>query len=118
MRGEVKRGRQEYAKGTIVMSTFPSKKVATKVATKLIERKLCACANFMVVNSVYTWRGKIHNECEYLCLFKTTTPNLCDLKREIISLHPYEVPEVVELKMQSVSSDYLDWMTSVTLPFH
>ena len=117
MRGEAKRGIKKNAKGTIVMSTFPSKEVATKVAMKLIERKLCACANFLVVNSVYAWQGKIHNECEYLCLFKTTTPNLCDLKREIISLHPYEVPEVVELKMQSVSSDYIDWMASVTLPF-
>ncbi len=116
MRGKANRERKELTKGTIVLSTFPSKENATKVARKLLERKLCACVNIMNVNSVYTWKGRVQNGREFLCLFKTTTPNLANLKREIISLHPYEVPEVVELKMQSISSDYLEWMESVTLP--
>jgi periplasmic divalent cation tolerance protein len=32
------------------------------------------------------------------------------LKDAIAKSHPYEVPEIVEVKMNSVSSAYLRWM--------
>lgn len=106
------------AKGSIILSTFPSKKIATKAAMKLLEEKLCACVNIWRVNSLYTWKGKVQREYEFLCLFKTTTHNLTKSKKLILDLHPYEVPEVVEVKMNSVDNDYLNWMASVTLPSH
>ena len=29
-------------------------------------------------------------------------------------MHPYEVPEIVELKMNDVSKSYMSWMMEVT----
>jgi periplasmic divalent cation tolerance protein len=36
------------------------------------------------------------------------------LKDEIKKLHPYEVPEILELKMDDVSRDYLSWLAQST----
>jgi periplasmic divalent cation tolerance protein len=51
-----------------------------------------------------------------LCIFKTTTHNSARLVQEITRLHPYDVPEIVELDMKSVTGGYLKWMNEVTLP--
>ena len=101
--------------GVIVLSTFPSEDLAKKVAQGLLERKLCACVNIMKVSSMYSWKGKIEAEHEFLCFFKTTSIKLRQLKGEIKKVHPYEVPEIVELEMKSASSDYLSWMVDATL---
>jgi periplasmic divalent cation tolerance protein len=102
--------------GSVLLSTFPSEDIATEIVKKLLEEKLCACANILRVDSLYTWKGKIEDGKEFLCIFKTTTHNSARLGQEIIRLHPYEVPEIVELEMKSVTSDYLKWMEEVTLP--
>lgn len=101
--------------GVIVLSTFPSEEVAKKVAQGLLERKLCACVNIMKVSSMYSWKGKIENEQEFICIFKTTSVKLRQLKEEIGKIHPYEVPEIVELEMKSASSNYLSWLVDATL---
>lgn len=101
--------------GVIVLSTFPSEELAKKVAQGLLERKLCACVNIMKVSSMYSWKGKIEDEQEFLCIFKTTSIKLRQLKEEIGKVHPYEVPEIVELEMKSASSNYLSWLVDATL---
>jgi periplasmic divalent cation tolerance protein len=103
-------------KCSILLSTFPSEDIATEVVKKLLEEKLCACANILKVNSLYTWKEKIEDGKEFLCIFKTTTHNSARLAQEIIRLHPYDVPEIVELEMKSVTGGYLKWMKEVTLP--
>jgi periplasmic divalent cation tolerance protein len=102
--------------GAVLLSTFPSEEIAIEVVKRLLAEKLCACANILKVNSLYTWKGKIQNDQEFLCIFKTTIHNSARLRQEIIKLHPYEVPEIVELEMKSVARDYLRWMAEVTLP--
>ena len=101
--------------GVIVLSTFPSEELAKKVAQGLLERKLCACVNIMKVSSMYSWKGKIEDEQEFLCIFKTTSIKLRQLKEEIGKVHPYEVPEIVELEMKSASSNYLSWLVDATV---
>ena len=101
--------------GVMVLSTFPSEELAKKVAQGLLERKLCACVNIMKVSSMYSWKGKIEDEQEFLCIFKTTSIKLRQLKEEIGKVHPYEVPEIVELEMKSASSNYLSWLVEATL---
>ncbi len=101
--------------GVIVLSTFPSEELAKKVAQGLLERKLCACVNIMKVSSMYSWKGKIEDEQEFLCIFKTTSIKLRKLKEEIGKVHPYEVPEIVELEMKSASSNYLSWLVDATV---
>jgi periplasmic divalent cation tolerance protein len=98
--------------GVIIMSTFPTEEVTVEVASKVVRAKLCACVNFTKIRSIYSWHGKIEDQPEFIAFFKTTMRSAKRLKAEIVRLHPYEVPEVVELKMSDVSNPYLSWLNA------
>ena len=38
-----------------------------------------------------------------------------ELKNEIKKLHPYDVPEIVEINVNSMNKPYLDWLVDSTL---
>jgi len=101
-------------RGTIILSTFPNEESVSDVASKVVRNKLCACVNFAQVRSIYSWRGKMEDQQEFIALFKTTAKSAKKLKAEIARLHPYDVPEIVELKMQDVSKSYLSWLVEST----
>jgi periplasmic divalent cation tolerance protein len=101
--------------GIIIVSTYPDKKSISKVAHVLVKRKLAACVNYTQINSIYSWKGKIEDTGEFLALFKTTTKSKQKLKEEIARSHPYQVPEIVELKMNNVNMPYAKWLEESTL---
>jgi periplasmic divalent cation tolerance protein len=100
--------------GIIILSTFPSEESVADIGGRLVKSKLCACVNFTKIRSIYYWRGKIEYQPEFIALFKTTARSAKKLKAEIARLHPYEVPEIVELKMGDVSKSYLSWLVEST----
>jgi periplasmic divalent cation tolerance protein len=102
-------------KPVIIISTFPNKKTITKIANQLVTKKLVACVNITKISSVYSWKGKIENQSEYLALFKTTKKNVQTLKKELKKLHPYDVPEIVEINPLSVNQPYLKWLVDSTV---
>lgn len=102
------------SRGTIIMSTFPSEESVAGVASKVLGSRLCACVNFTKIRSIYAWRGKVEDQHEFIALFKTTARSAKKLKAEIARLHPYHVPEIVELKMGDVSKSYLAWLMEST----
>jgi periplasmic divalent cation tolerance protein len=99
-------------KAVIIISTFPSEEVAADVAKKLVSRKLCACVNFAKTRSIYTWNGKLEDQQEFIALFKSTQNVSKKLKTAIASLHPYEVPEIMELNISDVSKPYMSWLVA------
>ena len=101
-------------KPVIIVSTFPSKQSVTSIANKLVRKKLAACVNITKISSVYTWKGKVENQNEYLALFKTTKKNQSTLKKELKELHPYDVPEVAEINVESINQPYMKWLVDST----
>ena len=97
-------------KPVIIVSTFPSKQSVTSIANKLVKRRLAACVNITAISSIYTWKGKIENQNEYLALFKTTKKNQSVLKKELKKLHPYDVPEIAEINVESINQPYMKWL--------
>ena len=98
------------SKGSIIISTFQSKRSANKIAKDMISRKLCACVNIIKTNSFYYWNNKIQYDDEYLCFFKTVSS--AKLRKELKKIHPYSVPEIVEIKMNNIDKHYLGWLIS------
>jgi len=98
----------------IIVSTFPSKQSVTSIAKLLVKKKLVACVNITKISSVYTWEEKIENRDEYLALFKTTKKNQSVLKKELKKLHPYDVPEIVEINVESINQPYMKWLVDST----
>ena len=109
------RANLSVAMGIVIVSTYPDKKSISRVAHIVVERKLAACVNYTKINSVYTWKGKIEDSKEFLALFKTTEKSKQKLKEEIATSHPYQVPEIVELRMDDVSLPYFKWLEESTL---
>jgi periplasmic divalent cation tolerance protein len=100
------------ARAVIVVSTFSEEAVAADIGKKMVERGLCACVNFTPVRSIYTWKGKVEDQQEYIAFFKTTRESGKELKEALAKLHPYDVPEIIELKLSDVSLPYLSWLES------
>ena len=99
----------------MIISTFPDKKSISKIANYVVKEKFAACVNITKISSVYSWKGKIENQSEYLALFKTTKKNQSRLKKEIKDLHPYDVPEIAEIDITSINKPYLKWVIDSTL---
>ena len=98
----------------IIVSTFPSKQSVTSIANQIVKKKLAACVNITKISSVYSWKGKIKNQDEYLALFKTTKKNQLTLKKELEKLHPYDVPEIAEINVESINQPYMKWLVDST----
>ena len=101
--------------GVIIMSTFPDQESILNVAQDLIvKKKLCACINLIKVRSLYVWKNKLEDQQEFMALFKTTKLSAEKLKSEIKKIHPYEVPEIIEIKMNDVYKTYMSWISEST----
>lgn len=101
--------------GVLIISTFPSEESIVGISKELIvSKKLCACVSLTKVRSIYYWNNKLENQEEFIVFFKTTKLCTKRLKDEIKKLHPYEVPEILELKIDDVPRDYLSWLVRST----
>lgn len=109
------RANLSVAMGIVIVSTYPDKKSISQVAHVVVEKKLAACVNYTKINSIYSWKGKIEDVEEFLALFKTTAKSKQKLKEVIAKSHPYNVPEIVELKMDDANIPYMKWLEESTL---
>jgi len=97
----------------VVFCTFPDVETARAVGRTLVEEGHAACVNVLPgVESIYRWKGKLHTEGEVMAMMKTTIWRYQALEARLIALHPYEVPEVVGVKVEMGSVEYLRWVES------
>ncbi len=102
-------------KSVILISTYPNKKAASKIAKDAIKNRLAACVNISQISSIYSWKGNIEDTSEYLTLFKTTQNNKKALKEMISKTHPYDVPEIAEIDFKILNKLYLNWFKESTV---
>ncbi len=99
----------------VVLVTAPDADKAAAIARVLVDEKLAACGNVVPgVRSIYRWKGKVHDEQEALLVLKTTAAHFEALRESVLELHPYAVPEVLALAVDSGSAPYLAWLESET----
>ncbi len=94
----------------IVFCTVPPE-IAGDMAQSIVESKLAACCSIIPpVQSVYRWKGKVMKQAENMLVIKTLKERFGDLEKHIVRVHPYEVPEIMAVKIEDGSSSYLDWI--------
>ena len=100
----------------LILSTCGSREQAIRIARTLVDKQMAACVNIVgPVESIYRWKHKVETAQEYLLLVKTTAENFERLSAEIRRLHTYQLPEILEFKVESGLEAYLDWIAdSVT----
>lgn len=96
--------------GIILLSTYPDEQTAIKAGKKILRSKIAACVSLTKVRSFYWWNGKIEDSNECMAIFKSVKGNSKELRDAITKSHPYKVPEIIEVELNSVSRSYLDWM--------
>ena len=88
---------------------------APGLAEMLVEQRLAACVNIIEqLRSVYRWQGSVENEPEALLLIKTTASEFPLLQAAILGAHPYELPEIIAVKISAGYPPYLDWIKDST----
>ena len=95
----------------VVLVTVPDAEAGRELARQIGEDRLAACGNVIPgLTSVYRWEGTIQEDQEALVLFKTTEGVLGELKRRVLELHSYEVPEFLALSVTEGNEAYLRWL--------
>ena len=95
----------------MVHCSVPDARTAEAIARTLVEERLAACVTIVPgVRSVYRWQGAIEAADECQLVAKTAASQFEALRDRLIALHPYELPEVVAVKLELGSPEYLDWV--------
>ena len=94
-----------------MLSTVATAEDAERLARALVERGLAACVNVVPgLVSFYRWKGEMQRDEELLLVAKTRAERFEALRRALVELHPYEVPEVVALGVDAGHEPYLRWL--------
>ena len=94
-----------------VLSTVGTSEDAERIARELVERGLAACVNVVAgVTSFYRWKGRLMRDEERLLVIKTRAESFEALRKALVRIHPYEVPEVIALPIERGHPPYLEWL--------
>jgi periplasmic divalent cation tolerance protein len=95
----------------VALSTVGKAEDAERIARALVERRLAACVNVVPgVVSVYRWKGEVCRDGEVMLVIKTRAERIPALREALLALHPYELPELLALPIDSGHSPYLAWI--------
>lgn len=102
---------QPTQQAMVVLCTCASIDAAKPLARALVEESLAACVNIVPgVISVYRWKDSLQEEVEVLLIIKTRREIFPFLEKRIRELHPYELPEILGVTVDSVFQQYFDWI--------
>ena len=105
------------AEELLVFTTVPDEETAEKISQHLVENRLAACVTRTAVcKSVYWWQGKITNDNEHILFIKTQAKRYPELEKALVTIHPYEVPEVIAIPLIQGFGKYLNWLNEETDP--
>lgn len=96
---------------SVVLVTAPDMEVAESLAYTLVDERLATCVNLLPnVTSLYRWEGAVQKAGEVLLMIKTTTDGFEALRSRVGELHPYEVPEILDVAIRGGDRRFLDWV--------
>ena len=99
----------------IVSTTTDTKENADTISSDLLQKKLIACAQRTTTQSSYRWQEKIIESDEILLQMKTKTSLFEHIKKEIESIHTYDVPEIIMIPLLDANDFYLQWIEEETI---
>ena len=94
-----------------IVTTTETREDAARIAEKVLEKKLAACAQIIgPIQSTYWWKGEIESSEEWLCQMKSRKDLFPKIETAIKDIHSYEVPEIIAIPILTGHQPYLLWM--------
>ena len=104
------------ATAILVLTHFPDRDAALRLARVLVTGRLAACVNVGApVESMYHWRGQIETAREVPVTIKTRAALYPRVESAIRANHPFELPEIVAVPLIDGLRPYLDWLAAETV---
>jgi periplasmic divalent cation tolerance protein len=99
----------------ICYCTCPDADSARRIAETLVAERLAACVNRLPgIASTYRWQGEVTTDSEHLLLIKTTAARFEALRTRLLTLHPYDLPELIAVPVEHAHAPYLAWVREAT----
>ena len=85
----------------------------------LVEDRLVACGQHIApIRSIYRWDGTIHDDHEIRVALHTRASLVPAVIDRTLQAHPYEVPCILAIPVESGNPDYVQWVIDETIePF-
>ena len=101
----------------LIYTTVADHDAANGLAELLVEQRVAACVHIVPgVKSVYRWQGKVRRDDEVQLVIKSVACHFDAIETLLREHHPYELPEIVAVRVDRGSQDYLYWIASETSP--
>lgn len=101
----------------LVQTNLPDADAAHRLAKGLVETHLAACVNVLApCRSFYRWEGALQEDGEIPLFIKTTAKLYPAVEAYISQHHPYDLPEIIAMKIEAGLPDYLRWVADMTTP--
>lgn len=99
----------------VVLTTFADGDSARDFVRRLVDERIVACGTVLTgATSIYRWEGAITEAEEALVVLKTTRARWPDLAAAADQWHPYDVPELLALPVETGLPAYLAWLDDGT----
>lgn len=95
----------------LLLTTCGDMESAEKLAEVLLTRRLAACVTILPGGrSLYVWQGVMQRETEQVLLIKSRADRFEALRDALLTVHPYELPELIAVPIQTGLEAYLGWI--------
>ena len=95
----------------LLLTTFADEAAAATVVRSLLDEHLIACGTLIPgARSIYRWKGAFEESTEVQVILKTSGEKASRCMVRLAQLHPYELPEIIELEPTAVSLPYATWI--------
>lgn len=99
----------------LVLTAFECREQAKPVVDVLISEHLASCIQLHDVESTYVWKGEVVRTTEIVASIRTMTGVYPKLKERLTKLHPYELPEIIQIPVADGLDAYVDWIARNTV---
>ena len=94
----------------IIETTVGALQDAQTLARALIDMRLVACCHLFSITSCYRWQGNVEEGEEVTIRCKTIMKRVEGVIEYLKANHPYKVPEIIVIKVESRNQEYSNWM--------
>jgi periplasmic divalent cation tolerance protein len=85
------------------------------MAEALVETNLASCVQIDNIISIFKWDGKTTSSSEFRLMIKAKSNNYNQIQELLVTMHNYEIPEIIKLDIADGLASYLNWLNQEDL---